>query len=105
MGVNTLAFRLVQNNRFFGADADCVGITGHIDWRLNRQWLQALSRSGSCLFVSCKPDVPNSSEQNELREAFAYGAVQQDSLIPLDWMETQTPSKYLLNGESIEFDW
>lgn len=105
MGVNTLAFRLVQNNRFFGADADCVGITGHIDWNLNSQWLKILSHSGSCLFVSCKPDVPNECEQAQLREAFACGATQKDILIPLDWMESKTPCKYLLNGEAIEFTW
>ena len=36
MGVNTLAFRNHQNGRFFMADADCVGITGAIDWELNK---------------------------------------------------------------------
>jgi hypothetical protein len=82
-----------------------VGITGHIDWNLNSQWLKILSHSGSCLFVSCKPDVPNECEQAQLREAFACGATQKDILIPLDWMESKTPCKYLLNGEAIEFTW
>ncbi len=105
MGVNTLAFRLVQNNAFFGADADCVGITGHIDWKQNSQWLKILSRSGSCLFVSCKPGILNDKESADLKEAFEYGSFQSDELIPLDWMETRTPSEYLLNGERISFEW
>ncbi len=105
MGVNTLAFRLCQNNRFFGADADCAGITEHIDWRKNRQWLKALSRSGSCLFVSCKPNILDANQSAELKDAFLFGSKQTDRLIPLDWMESKTPEKYLLNGELIKFEW
>lgn len=105
MGVNTLAFRLAQNNAFFGADADCVGIMGIIPWEQNREWLKALSRSGSALFVSCKPSVPSEAEKEELREAFRYASVEEDTLVPLDWMETVTPCRFLLNGEEITFDW
>ncbi len=105
MGVNTLAFRLAQNNAFFGADADCVGILGEIDWYYNRQWLDLLARSGSPLFVSCKPNVPNVAEKDDLRRAYAKGSLQADKLIPLDWMETPYPARYLLNGEEIHYDW
>lgn len=105
MGVNTLAFRLPQNNHFFGADADCVGIMGKIDWNLNRRWLKALSRSGSPLFVSCHPKVPDEAAMADLKEAFRYGAAQADTLQPLDWMETTTPTRWILNGEEIVFDW
>lgn len=104
MGINTLAFRLPQNNAFFGADADCIGITGEIDWKYNKQWLKLLSRSGSCLFVSCKLGVLNEDELNQLREGFKYGSYQTDTLIPLDWMEKRIPERYLLNGEEIKFD-
>ncbi len=38
-------------------------------------------------------------------EGFKYGSYQNDELIPIDWMETMTPSKYLINGELITFDW
>ncbi|MBO5375055.1 MAG: alpha-galactosidase, partial [Clostridia bacterium] len=78
MGVNTLAFRVCQNNAFFGADADCVGITGAIDWSLNSQWLTLLSRSASALFVSCKPGVLNEEQERELAEAFRVASVQRD---------------------------
>lgn len=105
MGVNTLAFRNAQNGAFFMADADCVGITGAISWEQNREWLTALSRSGSPLFVSCKPGVLNENELNELREAYRVASYQADEFIPLDWMETTTPEKYLLNGKEITFNW
>ena len=105
MGVNTLAFRLVQNNAFFGADADCVGILGLIDWKYNSQWMKLLSMSGSCLFVSCKPGILNEEEMEDLRRGFAVGSYQKDELIPLDWMETRTPTKYLINGNLTQFDW
>ena len=104
MGVNTLAFRIAQNNAFFGADADCVGITGEIDWKHNKEWLKILSRSGSCLFVSCKLGVLSEDELNDLREGFKYGSYQNDKLIPIDWMETKIPQRYLLNGEEVTFD-
>lgn len=105
MGVNTLAFRVGQNNAFFGADADCVGITGSIPWEQNRKWLRALSRSSSSLFVSCKPGVLNESQLEELREAFKAASVQKDEFIPLDWMESVSPQKYLINGKIEAFEW
>ena len=105
MGVNTLAFRNCVNGRFFMADADCVGITGAIDWSLNREWLTALSRSGSPLFVSCKPGILNDNELAELKEAYRVASYQADELVPVDWMETTTPDTYLLNGEIVKFNW
>ena len=105
MGVNTLAFRNCQNGHFFMSDADCVGITGAIDWELNRNWLFALSRSGSPLFVSCKPGILNESELAELKEAYRVASYQADEFIPVDWMETTTPDTYLLNGELITLNW
>ncbi len=105
MGVNTLAFRNAQNGAFFMADADCVGITGAISWEQNKEWLFALSRSGSPLFVSCKPGVLNEVEMAELTEAYRVASLQADEFVPLDWMETTTPEKYLLNGKEITFNW
>lgn len=105
MGVNTLAFRNCQNRSFFMSDADCVGITGAIDWKQNREWLFALAQSGSPLFVSCKPNVLNEEEEKELMKAFEIASYQSDEEIPLDWMETTTPSRYLINGKEVTFNW
>lgn len=104
MGINTLAFRVCQNNKFFGADADCVGIMGIIPWKLNSKWLYLLSRSASSLFVSCKPGILSDAEEAELKEAFRIASVQADDFVPLDWMETTCPQVYKINGEIVELD-
>ena len=105
MGVNTLAFRLPQHRAFFDMDADCVGITGKIDWKKNSQWLRLLSVSGTPLFVSCQPDQAKGQIEADLQEAFRLAAVQQDTLIPLDWMENPWPERWMVNGEEIHFSW
>ncbi len=105
MGVNTLAFRLPQHRAFFDMDADCVGITGKIDWRMNGQWLSILSQSGTPLFVSCQPSEAKGKVEQELLSAFERASVQGDTLLPLDWMENTCPARWLLNGEEIEFQW
>ncbi len=105
MGVNTLAFRMMQNGTFYAADADCVGIMGKFPWDYNRQWLKLLSLSGSPLFVSCKPDVPTEEEFDDIREGFRVNSVQSDRAVPLDWMESVCPEKWLINGEEVTFSW
>jgi len=105
MGVNTLAFRNCQNGHFYMSDADCVGITGAIDWELNKNWLFALSRSGSPLFVSCKPGILSENQLAELKEAYRINSLQTDEFIPVDWMETTAPDTYLLNGRQISLNW
>ena len=105
MGVNTLAFRLCQNHSFYICDADCVGIMGLIDYRLNREWLRLLSMSGTSLFVSCKPEVLNEEISSDMKKAFKFASEQKDVCEPIDWMETKTPSKYMINGKEIKFEW
>lgn len=105
MGVNSLAFRLIQNGSFYMADADCVGITGAIDWKLNRQWLTLLAHSGSPLFISQKPDVLGSDEVKDVSDALLLSSVQKNDCRPLDWMETELPELWLIDGEKVRFDW
>lgn len=105
MGVNTVAFRLMQNGIFYMVDGDCVGITGAIDWRLNRQWLDLLARSGSPLFVSCKPGVLNEDEYAELKTAWAVNAVQANDCRPLDWMENTCPELWCIDGKEVCYNW
>lgn len=104
-GVNALAFRMLHHEAFFLNDADCVGITGEIDWNMNREWLSAVASSGTPLFVSPKPDVLTPDELCELKEAYKINSVQKDEFIPLDWMENTTPENWLLNGENKHFNW
>lgn len=106
MGVNTLAFRMLHDDAFFDADADCVGVMGLIPWQLNREWLRALSVSGTPLFVSYNPKLPDDAQAfADLAAAFTRSAVQTDELVPLDWMENTCPEKWLLNGEPVAFEW
>lgn len=105
LGVNTLAFRLAQNNAFYGADADCVGITEAIPWEQNRLWLKALANSNSPFFVSCKPGILDQGRMQELKEAFKIASKQDNKLVPVDWMENIFPERWELNGNEIHFNW
>lgn len=109
MGINTLAFRMCQHNTFFAVDADCVGLTRQVPWRLNRQWLDLLARSGTPLFVSSAPDAisgPGTAEQSQaLRDAFARASVPQPAAEPLDWMDTTCPRRWRFGQEEITYNW
>jgi len=105
MGVNTLAFRLCQNNSFYKVDADCVGILGdRIDWKLNKQWLELLAKSGSPLFVSVQPSVMTEEMKRDLKEAFKINSIQENETEPLDWTYNNSPQRWMIDGEQKEFD-
>jgi alpha-galactosidase len=106
MGINTLAFRMPQHGTFFAADADCVGLTPQVPWRLNRQWLDLLARSGTPLFVSPHPDALNDDTRAALREAFALAAAPQEPAEPLDWLATTCPRRWRFgDGEEVTYHW
>ncbi len=104
-GVNTLAFRLIQNNIFYAADADCVGITGDIPWENNREWLNLLAESGSPLFVSPSPDAVTDEMKKDLHRAFEINSRQTDVCEPLDWLWNYTPNRWIINGTERHFSW
>ena len=103
-GVNTLAFRLAQNEAFYMIDADCVGILDdNIPWEKNRQWLHVLSVSNSPLFVSCT-DKLNAEQKNDL--IAAYNTYQKKHTVrPVDIYENKTPSLWLIDGKTAEYEW
>ncbi len=104
-GVNTLAFRLCQNDAFYKIDADCVGLLpGKIPWSLNRQWLELLAESGSPLFISVHPEALNEEIKAALTQAFSHNAVQTDAAEPLDWLYNNQPQVWLVNGQKREYD-
>jgi len=110
MGVNTLAFRMAQHDKFFAVDADCVGLmTGNrVPWALNRQWLDLLARSGTPLFVSADPDAMTAEIRAALIGAFAHAATAQSLAEPLDWLFTTCPRRWQVdgpNGEERVYDW
>lgn len=103
-GVNTLAFRLAQNEAFYMCDADCVGILGdNIPWENNKQWLHVLSYSNTPLFVSCTDSITD-EQKNDLSEA--YNVFQKEHKIqPVDIFENRTPSIWVIDGEKVEYCW
>lgn len=103
MGVNTLAFRLAQNNAFYMADADCVGILkDYIPWEKNRQWLDLLAHSDTALFVSC--DRANEETAAALSEAYRE-AQNRHNLRPLDWKTTRTPEHWRTDQKELNYKW
>jgi alpha-galactosidase len=105
MGVNTLAFRLPQHNKFYAVDGDCVGITTKIAWGRNKQWLELLAKSGAPLFVSGQPEAMGAEQKTAVKKAFASAAKVLPLGEPLDWMETMLPQKWKLDGTVVDFDW
>lgn len=104
MGVNTLAFRLAQNEAFYMCDADCVGILeNYIPWEKNRQWLHLLSKSNTPLFVSCNDTIADEIK-DDLKEAYrTYNA--QHTIKPVDIFDTKTPSVWEIDGEEVQYKW
>ena len=106
MGVNTLAFRLCQNNTFYAADADCVGIIpGRIDKKLNMQWATLLAKSASPFFISCAYGSMDEEEKKIYKVLYSHASRGCDKCIPLDAEYNRFPSKYSINGEIVDFDW
>lgn len=105
MGVNTLAFRMPQHETFFGADADCVGITDAIPWQKNRQWMQVLALSGTPFFVSVKPGTLSKEQEEELKSAYRTAASNTISSVPLDWKETKLPEHWMTFEGQKNFQW
>ena len=103
MGVNTLAFRLAQNNAFYLVDADCVGILDdNIPWEKNRQWLDLLSKSDTALFISCG----KATEEQEADIKEAYREIQRNHQIqPVDIYENRIPRKWQIDGVISEYYW
>ncbi|NNU34165.1 hypothetical protein HK413_08435 [Mucilaginibacter sp. S1162] len=105
MGVNTMAFRLPQHNKFYAVDGDCVGLTTKIEWARNKQWMDLLAQSGAPLFISAQPEAMGEAQKAAIKTAFAQAAKVQPLGEPLDWMETLTPKKWKLNGKVVGYDW
>lgn len=104
-GVNTLAFRMPQHGAFFDTDADCMGITGGIDWQYNRQWGRLLSLSGTSMFVSVKPGSLPQDQEKELGEMLRANALRRAPAEPLDWQENGLPQDWKLDGKAEAFHW
>jgi alpha-galactosidase len=105
MGVNALAFRMAQHQRFFAADADCAPLTAKVPWSMSRQWLDLLARSGTPLFVSADPTQLNPEQHQAVQAALAAAAQDLPPAEPLDWLETSVPRRWRLGQRTATYDW
>jgi alpha-galactosidase len=105
MGVNTLAFRMVQHKNFYEADGDCVGLTNKVPWKKNKQWMQLLAQSSAPLFISAQPDAVGEEQKQFIKKSFAEAAKPQPVAEPLDWLTNMLPSQWKLDGKEVHFDW
>lgn len=105
MGINSLAFRLVQHGTFFHVDADCVGIMGKIPWEMNRQWAKVVALSGTPLFVSAKPGILSQEEQEELRQIMLTASGQKRHMIPLNWEDSDCPELWGEGEDTAAYHW
>ena len=105
-GVNTLAFLLPLDGRFFRLDADCIGvIPGQIPWRENREWARLLSYSGTPTFISCAEGDLDPEALCDMREFFARASVAGPPLRPLDWEYNSIPAEYLAGDVRLSMHW
>ena len=105
MGVNTLAFRLAQNETFYMCDADCVGILkSYIPWEKNSQWLHLLSYSNTPLFVSCTDKI-NAQQREELSTAYKVFNDKDHQFKPVDIYETRIPEVWEIEGKTVKYNW
>ena len=107
-GINTLAARSPHDKAFYAADADCVGLAwdGAVDWTLNSQWLDLVSRSGTPLFVSWRRSLATPPVREALRKAFARASRPMETAEPLDWETSLTPVDWrMADGEPAHYVW
>ena len=105
MGINTLAMRMMQHERFYLCDADCCAITPTSNAGETEKWLKLLSLSGTPLFVSVSAELARQGGwENRIAEAFRTA---QDTAPaePLDWLDTDSPKNWRKNGKTFRFDW
>ena len=103
MGVNTIAYRLIQHNIFYLIDGDCVGLTDQALWDKQIEWMRFLSLSGTPLFVSSKKGFADSEQKKIISKAFEIN--QKDNQMQPIYEGTMLPEEYIVNGKKVKFKW
>jgi alpha-galactosidase len=105
MGVNTMAFRMVQHKTFYEADGDCVGLTKAVPWEKNKQWMQLLAQSSAPLFISAQPEAVGAEQKQFIKQCFDTASKPQAIGEPLDWLTNPFPKKWNLDNKIVTFEW
>ncbi|WP_124849833.1 hypothetical protein [Acidipila sp. EB88] len=100
-GVNGLAQRIAQHRTFYHVDPDIVAVTPQVPWEKTRQWLDAVARSGTSLFVAPDPAAMTDDARRAIQEAFVLvqksrGGQPEDptcSLVPNAWLFNNPETK------------
>lgn len=105
MGINTLAFRMMQHMTFFEADADCVGITKDVPLEMNKRWLDVLSKSSTPLFFSIEKECETEEVAALVKEAFGNAVRCRNASVPTDWLNTVTPCEWDSDAGHDTYSW
>ena len=99
--------RSIQDGAFFKIDADCAGLAsvGAVPWVLNRQWMDLLGRSGTPFFVSWRRELTDDRVRGAIAESFRMASKDRPMAEPKDWMTTFTPVRWLIDGETVVYEW
>ena len=71
---------------------------------MSRQWLQAVTNSGTVLLVSPEPDAVGKEQRDALSKAFQR-CLQTPQSEPLDWLDSRTPAEWRSVTETQTYDW
>lgn len=82
-----------------------LGLTNQVPWNKNKQWMHLLAESSTPLFISAQPDALGAVQKEFIKKSFDSASKPLPVCEPLDWMQTNLPSKWKLNGEVVTFDW
>ncbi|MBR5548787.1 MAG: hypothetical protein IKU71_03555 [Kiritimatiellae bacterium] len=107
MGPNTLGMRTIHHGKFYVSDGDCFGLAkpDAIPWRLNSQWLDLVSRSGTALFVSWRRELTTPEIRDALEAALRRAAKMQPTGEPLDWLNNLRPMRWRFGDEIRTYNW
>jgi alpha-galactosidase len=67
--------------------------------------LQLLAQSSAPLFISAQPEALGEKQKLAIRNSFAAASHKQPLGEPRDWMNNPRPELWILNGETVHFDW
>jgi len=67
--------------------------------------MELVAKSGTPLFISAQREATGTKQKETIKECFSLASQNLPAGEPLDWMETNLPKKWKLNGEIVEFNW